>query len=355
MWTESYRPEGISDLVGNSKTREKVIQWLQDWEPGEDHAIAHGPPGVGKTSLAFAMANDFGMIPYEINASDKRTGGSIGEEILEVSQSGGFLGEDRLLIVDEVDNLDRGGARALRDAMDEATQPMFLVCNELWDGVANSVRNRCEEFEFDPISEGPMVQRLRQICESEDLNYTIEALRKIAKNTDGDVRAAVNDLHTVSTDEITRERVTDFYSGTRRKTSLLLFGGPDPSDTEEVLDDFENKIRSYDEIWIRGTPGWDIVAGEWARKRNIPLVILPPFYEDRLIDNDIWQVRYDELARYGQHMDSTFYQEDPDWEEYSREFQWVDGAMGWIEDDDFGTQELAELLPVNTMDLSLIY
>lgn len=73
---ERLRPAHLSELMGNSRARTDLRAWAERWQgegpPARRAAVLSGPPGVGKTSAAWALANDLGWTVVEMNASDAR-------------------------------------------------------------------------------------------------------------------------------------------------------------------------------------------------------------------------------------------------------------------------------------------
>src|SRR6056297_179280 len=247
-WTEKYRPDTLAEVRGNDKARDALKEWADSWEDHRTAAIVHGSPGIGKTSAAHALANDMGWPVMELNASDQRQGDVIDRIAGEASKSGtltaGGAGR-RLVIMDEADNFhgnaDYGGSRAVTGVVKDANQPIVLIANEFYD-MSQSLRNACEEIEFRDVSTRSIVPVLRDICRQEGVEFEDEALKKIAEQTSGDLRSAVNDLQAVA--EQTETLTVDDVMTGERDTTEGIFDYLD--DVIKKLDAEEALKASYD-------------------------------------------------------------------------------------------------------------
>lgn len=80
-WTEKYRPRSLSEVLGSDTNVAAMTAWAREWQSGripEKRALVMtGPPGVGKTSAAEALARDFGWSIIEFNASENRNADSL--------------------------------------------------------------------------------------------------------------------------------------------------------------------------------------------------------------------------------------------------------------------------------------
>ena len=61
MWSEKYRPQDLTDLIGNEDARKFFVEWFGKWKIGTKPLLLVGPPGIGKTTLANIIANELGV------------------------------------------------------------------------------------------------------------------------------------------------------------------------------------------------------------------------------------------------------------------------------------------------------
>ena len=227
-WTEKYRPKSLSEVVGNAKAVAELRKWAEDWEHGHARkkaVILAGAPGTGKTSAAHALAADMKWGVLELNASDSRNYSAIKRVAFSgavhdtFSDTGEFIsaraGGRKLIILDEADQLhestergadgrdlgDRGGKRAIVETVSRTRQPVVLIVNDRYgltrEG-GEALKDLCQVIRFDRIRRDVIRAALRRICESEGISWAPEALEELAARAGGDLRAAVNDLQSLT-------------------------------------------------------------------------------------------------------------------------------------------------------------
>ncbi|MEM2925324.1 MAG: replication factor C large subunit [Methanocellales archaeon] len=201
-WAEKYRPATLDEIIGNNKAIDELKKWAINIEKGRKAVILYGPPGVGKTSAALALARDMNWDVIELNASDERTAEVIKRCAGEAAKAGTFSGVagKRLIILDEADNIhgtaDRGGAKAIVEVVKESNQPIILIANDLY-ALSPVLRGLCKAIQFKPIQSREIVSVLRRICEREGIKCDETALLAIAEKCT-DLRSAINDLQAIA-------------------------------------------------------------------------------------------------------------------------------------------------------------
>ncbi|MFP4590538.1 MAG: replication factor C large subunit [Halobacteriales archaeon] len=226
-WTERYRPRTLEEVRGNDAAVAELREWATTWDDHREAVILHGPPGVGKTSSALALADERGWPVVELNASDQRTRRVIESIAGEAAKSGTLTagaGGRRLIVLDEADNLhgnvDRGGTAAITRLVDGAGQPVVLIANAFYE-MSRGLRNRCREIEFRQVTARSIVPVLRDICRKEGIDFEEAALERIAERTSGDLRSAIQDLQAIAAgrDEL---GVDDVVTGDRDRTDDIF-------------------------------------------------------------------------------------------------------------------------------------
>ncbi len=203
-WVEKYRPKTLSEVLGHTKVKEELKKWIEEYLNGKNPkpVILVGPPGCGKTTLANALANDYGFDIIELNASDKRNREVIKNIVGGASVSKSLTGRRILIVLDEVDGLsgnnDRGGVSEILKVIRNSKNPIILTANDIYKPTLSSLRSACKVIKLTPVHTNSIVPLLRRIALKENLNVDEKTLKTIAKHAGGDVRAAINDLESLA-------------------------------------------------------------------------------------------------------------------------------------------------------------
>ncbi|MCD4771498.1 replication factor C large subunit [archaeon] len=200
-WCEKYRVYELEDIKGQDLAVDKIKVFLKSF-PKKRAIVLHGPPGVGKTSLAYAVAGEMGAEILELNASDFRNKAKIGEIVGPASRQASLFGKGKIILIDEVDGIsamkDRGGLAELLGLLAKSAFPIIVTANDIWNKKFSLLRKKAELVQLKEIDSKVVLKILMDVCEKEDVVVTGEVLKGIAIRARGDIRAALNDLEVLS-------------------------------------------------------------------------------------------------------------------------------------------------------------
>ena len=207
LWVEKYRPKKISDVMGNELAKTTFIDWLKKKNRRKKAVLLYGPAGVGKTALVNAASNQFNFTIIEMNASDTRTEKTInkvGKPATSFVALDRFSSESKgnILFLDEVDGVfgqqDRGGIKAIINIVKESLIPVVMAANDTDQKKLRPLKKVCQMIRFHQVRIPLIITTLRKICAAENIEAEFEALERIAQNSQGDMRSAINDLQSTS-------------------------------------------------------------------------------------------------------------------------------------------------------------
>ncbi|MDF0726813.1 replication-associated recombination protein A [Cytobacillus sp. S13-E01] len=190
---------GQQHLVGEGKILHRMVKAKH-----LTSMILYGPPGIGKTSIATAIAGSTKTAFRKLNAvvNNKKDM----EIVVEEAKMSGKV----ILILDEVHRLDKAKQDFLLPHLESGLITLIgATTSNPYHAINPAIRSRCQIFELKPLLPDEIELALvRAISDTEhglgslNVEITSEALSHIANSSGGDVRSALGaiELAALSTD-----------------------------------------------------------------------------------------------------------------------------------------------------------
>lgn len=198
-----YKPKSMKDIEGQDLQIEELKGFIiSHSRQKKKAALIYGPSGVGKTSTAYALANDLNYEVCETNASEFRNSDQINQKVGNAIKQRSLFAKGKIILVDEVDGLsgheDRGGVQAIAKLIEDSAYPIILTATNPFDSKFSSLRSKSNLIEFKQLDYLSVFSILKRICEHEGIKYEEDTLKALSRRAGGDARAAINDLQMLS-------------------------------------------------------------------------------------------------------------------------------------------------------------
>ncbi len=197
IWIEKYRPQKLSDIVGQDEIVERLSSYVKSGNL--PHLLFTGSAGVGKTTAAVTLAREFFKDNWqrnfrEMNASDERGIDVVRNQIKEFARTGreGDV-PFKILFLDEADALTTDAQSALRRTMETYAQTcrFILSCNYS-SKIIDPIQSRCAIYRFKPLGPDAIREEIRRIALREGLTISPEAMEAFVYIAQGDMRKVIN-------------------------------------------------------------------------------------------------------------------------------------------------------------------
>lgn len=201
QWTEKYRPKTLEEIKGQDQAISSIKSFLNEFPQKKKAILLNGPPGVGKTTIVHAIAKELNAEIFELNASDLRNKNSIQEVLKPVLEQQSLTKKSKIILVDEVDGIsavDRGGLTELIRLIQATKYPIIATSNNAWKRKLAPLRKVLTTIDLKKLEPQIMKQILIELLRKENQFVKLELLGKIIAASDGDVRAAINDIQSIA-------------------------------------------------------------------------------------------------------------------------------------------------------------
>ena len=265
-----YRPQTLDTLVGQEHIKKTLTSAI---ELGKiSHAFLFtGPRGTGKTSTARILAKSLNCVngptlhpcgecesckditnsvPIDVIEIDAASNRKVEDtqSILEKIQYVPVHGKYKIYIIDEVHMLTNHAFNALLKTLEEPPENViFILATTEVHKVLDTIKSRCQRFDFRRITTDDIVKHLRYISDKENIKITDDALFSIAKNSAGGMRDSISLLDQLSLLGTSKEVTTDDVNSILGRISFDILHklsskiiSSSPNEAIELLNDIYN-------------------------------------------------------------------------------------------------------------------
>lgn len=229
-WIQKYIPKTTKEVFGQNKAVGQLLEFVNNYKKSKHRScLVYGGIGSGKTSAVHAVANELNLELIEMNASDFRNKDAVEGFIgTAVGQQSLFF-KGKIILLDEIDGLsgtkDRGGVKAIMDVIAKSPFPVFCTVNDPYSDKLKALRKKSAMIEFSTLDYRTITNNLKRILDNENCKYDEEAVKALARRAGNDMRAAINDLQTLTnsgTNELDMETVKELDENERNRTEKIM-------------------------------------------------------------------------------------------------------------------------------------
>ncbi|WP_010648948.1 DNA polymerase III subunit gamma/tau [Oceanobacillus massiliensis] len=264
-----WRPRTFEDVVGQSH----ITRTLQNAIVQEKFSHAYlfsGPRGTGKTSAAkiFAKTINCEHAPVkepcnECSACRGIQDGSI-SDVIEIDAASNTSVDDireirdkvkyasssvpyKVYIIDEVHMISINAFNALLKTLEEPPKHViFILATTEPHKIPLTIISRCQRFDFKPISNQAIVERMKTIVGAENVSVSPEAFETVALAAEGGMRDALSILDqaiSYSEDQVGLEDVLAVTGGVSQAILTEIVGAMYEKDVEHALKLLDDLIQ----------------------------------------------------------------------------------------------------------------
>ena len=200
LWTEKYRPNKWSDVIGQTDFVLDAEHWVEN--RNMPNVLLFGPPGVGKTAAAISLASDLlgddlENNYFEINASDDRKLETVRSSIKEIASTS-KIGEApfKIILLDEMDGMTKDAQNALKRIMERyADNCRFIITCNARHRIIGPLLSRCANYQFNHLDNENMISVLENVLQAEGVKtFSKDDLEMFIEYLHGDLRRGLTEL-----------------------------------------------------------------------------------------------------------------------------------------------------------------
>ncbi len=314
---QKYRPNNLDELVGQKFISITLKQALLTKKIAPAY-LFNGSRGTGKTSSARIFAKSLNCQAFdqptitpcckcdlcrqiadgsaldiiEIDAASN-TGVENIREIIERARFAPTQARWKVYVIDECHMLSTAASNALLKTIEEPpSRVVFILATTNPERVLNTIKSRCQKFDFRRISPSDIFQHLSEIAEKESIEYEVQALKMIAKRSNGGMRDAQSLL----------EQLNLLPEGITINNIQNLLGEVSESELTNLIKSLvennpESLIITCNKLYDAGNEPLQIIIGLLNITRDLLLHTTDNKYSDLYYTSDEFRDELDKISK----------------------------------------------------------
>lgn len=284
-----YRPQKLEEIVGQEHVKRALTNAIESKRISHAYLFT-GPRGTGKTSTARIFAKSLNCqkgptifpcgecencvnitksIPIDVIEIDAASNRSVSdaEEIIQNVAMAPIRSRYKIYIIDEVHMLTPTAFNALLKTLEEPPENViFILATTEVHKVLDTIKSRCQRFDFKRITTDDISKHLRYISDTEKINITDDALNYVASNSAGGMRDSIALLDQLSVLNSSNEPIS--VDDINRLLGRLSF--PTLSELFEniIKSDSNSALETLNNIYNQGNEPSQILSNFLEYLRN---------------------------------------------------------------------------------------
>lgn len=237
------RPKHIDDIIGQKHLVGEGAPIRNFVNNGRIFSmILYGNPGIGKTSIATAIAGSTNLKYRMLNATINN------KKDIEVVIEEAKMYDGIILIMDEIHRLNKDKQDILLPHLESGLITLIgLTTSNPYHKINPAIRSRCQIFELKPLTLDEVTLALNKAIKSDelkDIKIKKDVIEYIAKLSSGDLRSAYNLLEICYFSTNDKNITMDVVTKINNKPALFV--DKDETGHYDLLSAFQKSIRGSD-------------------------------------------------------------------------------------------------------------